>query len=136
MEYFSETEKAVRLILVVDYYMIEKLGVYSVWVPKSQLDANGIPGQWITEKKMEEVRDTNKGGCHFEEWRGANGTCSGIGMTDKELAAFNSRKAAFENGKASYEKLLERAKALGIKVRSGMRRATIEAKMVEAGVAK
>lgn len=71
MEYFAETEKAVKLELVVDFYNLERGGRFKVWVPKSQLDEYGWPKPWISARKVEEV-GRGKGGATLEMWVDAN----------------------------------------------------------------
>lgn len=132
MKYFAETEKAVKLAIVIDYYNVERTRSYQVWVPKSQLAADGKPGEWITNIKAEEVTDFMIGGM-FECWEDAEGNCFGPSKTAKELAIAAEKEQKFEAGKKAYNDLIEKAKAAGIKgIRVGMRRATIEAKLAAA----
>lgn len=56
-------------------------------------------------------------------------------MTPEEYRAErNAAKKRFEDGCKAYDELIEYAKANGLKVRKGMRKATIEQKLREAGI--
>lgn len=128
MKYIAETEKAVRLSILIDFVHLEVVKSFEVWVPKSQLAENGVPGQWITAQKFNEL--STQGGALFVAWMDADGVRYDAGYTDRENESESRRSAAFESGKKSYEELIEKARSLGIKgVRSGMRRATIEEKI-------
>ncbi len=127
MKYFAETEKAVKLALVIDYVNYEKTKVYHVWVPKSQLAADGKPGEWITSVKVDEVKEKRDG--IFDCWMDADGHGFLPSMTAKELERQAQRTSRFEAACKAYDELIERAKAAGCKVRKGMKRATIEAKL-------
>lgn len=131
--YFSESEKAVKLKIGIDYYNIEKNIEYDVWVPKSQLSKEGIPGQWITSQKETVVKDSRMGGGMFSYWKDASGKTFQYGQTSKEKKFQKQREKRFEAGKKSYNQLVEQAKSMGIKgVRVGMKRSTIERKIKEA----
>lgn len=132
-KYFAETAKAVRLKIGIDYYDIEKNVEYDVWVPKSQLSKEGVPGQWISDQKAMDVENDRMGGAMFSYWKDANGKIYRAGMTEKEKKLQKQREKRFEAGKKSYNQLIEQAKSMGIKgVRVGMRRSTIERKIKEA----
>ena len=125
MKAFAETEKAVKLRIVIDYYNVEKFGTHEVWVPKSQL-RNGEPTEWITSVKTDEV--VRRGG-EFSHWEDADGVVIPV-------AGAAERQAKFDAACRAYDALIERAKAAGIKgVRKGLKRATIEAKLTAAGIA-
>lgn len=70
-KYIKETEKAVLLTLIIDYPLHEGTGKYDVWVPKSQLDENGVPNEWIAEKKAENISMTSS--YLVEGWKDAEG---------------------------------------------------------------
>ena len=82
----------------------------SIWLPKSQIT--------ITDGEV----------THMPGWLAQRHDLDTV-------EAEASRKEAFENGCKAYNELLAKAKAAGVKVRSGMRKKTILAKMAEAGVA-
>ena len=130
--YLGETEKAVKLKIGIDYYDMEKTKEYDVWVPKSQLAADGRPGEWISNAK---VQDTDKigrqfGGRGFLYWKDAQGRTFQPSKTTNEIQAEKKRKKAFEAGQKSYNDLVEQAKKMGVKgVRVGMKRKTIESKI-------
>ena len=133
--YFAETEKAVKLQLQLDYVDLETSKTYDVWIPKSQLDATGRPGEWITKEKVKEFKHPNWGSVAFNPvWRDAKGNSFGAGKTAKEKAYAKENAKKFEAGKKSYNDLIAKAKAHGVKVRVGMKRSTIEAKLKAAGV--
>ena len=130
MKYFAETEKAVKLKIVVDYYNFEKTKSYFCWIPKTQLSENGVPGEWISSQKAADVNEFMLGGSLVEGWEDADGIFYKVEKTAKELEQEAAQEARFEAGCKAYEELLAKAKALGIKgVRVGMRKATIEAKI-------
>lgn len=117
----------------IDYYDLEKEREYLVWVPKSQLSKEGIPGQWISEVKAEDVIESKWGGAAFSYWEDANGETYRAGMTKKEKKFKKQRERRFEAGKKSYNELINKAKSMGIKgIRVGLRRSTIEKKIKEA----
>lgn len=80
MKYFAETEKAVKLQIAVEYVDAEFTKRYFVWVPKSQLEANGMPKDWITGKKVQEVSEYR--GAEFAGWIGADNVAAGCGKHD------------------------------------------------------
>lgn len=134
--YLRETEKAVKLTVGVDYYDREKIKEYSVWVPKSQLAADGRPGEWISHEKAREaaIHGEMWEGKSFAYWKDANGNFFQPSKTAKEIEREQKRQNAFNAGKQSYQELVQRAKDMGIKgVRVGMRRKTIEEKIKKAG---
>ena len=106
-----------------------------MWVPKSQLSDDGRPGEWITDQKAQELYSTRRAKSEYTAtWKDANGKEFSAGQTAKEKSDAQARQAAFDAGKASYNALIEYAKAQGIKgVRVGMKRATIEKKIKAAG---
>lgn len=131
-KYFAESEKAVKLKIGIDYYDIEKNVEYDVWVPKSQLSKEGVPGQWISDQKAMDVINSRMGGGAFSYWEDANGKIYRSGMTEREKRFQKQRERRFEAGKKSYNQLVEQAKSMGIKgVRVGMKRSTIERKIKE-----
>lgn len=132
MKYIAETEKAVKLTIVMRSCKIDKSREYQVWVPKSQLAEDGVPGEWITSVKAEEVSDMMFATV-FSAWHDADGNSFQPSKTAKELERANAREQKFEAGKKAYEELIAKAKAAGVKgIRVGMRRATIEAKLAAA----
>lgn len=126
--YFNETEKAVKLRIVVEDYALEKTLSKEVWVPKSQLSSEGIPGEWITDQKAQEFYNSRRSKSEYSViWKDANGNEFLPGQTEREKINASTRKAAFEAGKESYNELVAYAKKQGIKgVRVGMKRSTIE----------
>lgn len=132
-KYLAESAKAVKLKIGIDYYDIEKNVEYDVWVPKSQLSKEGIPGSWISDQKLMDVKNERMGGAMFSYWKDANGKIYRGGMTEQEKKFQKQRERRFEAGKKSYNQLVDQAKSMGIKgVRVGMRRSTIERKIKEA----
>lgn len=51
MKFFKETEKAVQVKMVIDYYLVERTAVRMVWVPKSQMH-DGKLTDWIAAAKL------------------------------------------------------------------------------------
>ena len=51
MTYFKETEKAVQVKMVIDYYLVERTVERMVWIPKSQMN-NGKISAWIGDTKL------------------------------------------------------------------------------------
>lgn len=102
-----------------------------VFVPRSQLSAEGIPGEWITEQKAQEFYNSPRSKSQYSTtWIDAKGRQYAAGQTAKEKAAAAQRQKAMANGAQSYNALIAEAKALGIKgVRKGMKRKTIQAKI-------
>lgn len=70
MKFFAETEKAVKLAIVIDYVDAEFSKTYQVWVPKSQLQ-NSVPSDWITKQKVRDVAEAR--GAEFAGWEYADG---------------------------------------------------------------
>ena len=130
-QYFGETEKAVKLKLVVDDYDLETKKERIVFVPRSQLSAEGIPGEWITEQKAQEFYNSPQSKSQYSTtWIDAKGRQYAAGQTAKEKAAAAQRQKAMASGTQSYNALIAEAKALGIKgVRKGLKRKTIQAKI-------
>ena len=97
-------------------------------------------------RKLEVVRETEKAYQGFIECSRIDGEWDGdkliwvpksCTLTEAEYQAeIEADEKRFEDGCAAYNKLVEFAKANGVKgVRIGMRKATIEQKMREAGIA-
>ena len=57
MEIKRETEKAVLVTVKIELCNIEREVSRDVWFPKSQLDKDGNPNEWIVARKWEELRD-------------------------------------------------------------------------------
>lgn len=51
MKYFNETEKAVQVKMVIDYYLVERTAEKMVWIPKSQMHDGKLAG-WIADAKL------------------------------------------------------------------------------------
>lgn len=132
-EYFQETEKAVKLRIIVEDYDLEQTKSRFAWVPKSQLADDGKPGSWITEQKAQEFYSSQRASSQFSvEWQDANGRRFSASMTKKEEERARERARRFQAGVDSYNALIAEAKALGVKgVRVGMKRKTIERKIRE-----
>jgi len=126
MKAFKETEKAIQLEMVFDFFNIERTFKRKVWIPKSQLK-NGLPTGWIFNKKKEEEElnfSTNFGGC-IAYLYDADG---------KEVETTDDER--MRKGRENYERLVKLAKENGVKgVRVGLKRTTIEEKLNAAGVA-
>lgn len=131
--YFGETEKAVRLKLEVHDYDLEGTKQRIVYVPKSQLSADGIPGEWITGQKAQEFYRFDRSRTQYSAtWIDANGKRYESGQTAREKEQTARRQNAIAKGAESYNALLAEAKSLGIKgIRKGMKRKTIQAKIDE-----
>lgn len=130
--YFSESEKAVSLKLRVEDFTLDNERTKTVWIPKSQLSENGIPGQWITDQKTQEFYslNTNRLPPHESTWIDSNGNEYKAQYTAKEKERETARKNAMDQGKQSYNELIAEAKRLGIKgIRVGLKRKTIEDKI-------
>lgn len=53
MKYFKETEKAVLVKMVIDYYLVERTAEEMTWIPKSQIRDGKLTG-WIADAKLAE----------------------------------------------------------------------------------
>ena len=53
MKFFKETEKAVQVRMVIDFYLVERTTEKMVWIPKSQI-RNGKLTAWIADAKLAE----------------------------------------------------------------------------------
>ena len=53
MKFFKETEKAVQVKMVIDYYLVERTAEKMVWIPKSQIRDEKLTG-WIADAKLAE----------------------------------------------------------------------------------
>jgi len=51
MKFFKETEKAVLVKMVIDYYLVERTAEKMVWIPKSQMHDGKLTG-WIADTKL------------------------------------------------------------------------------------
>lgn len=51
MKYFKETEKAILVKMVIDYYLVERTAEKMVWIPKSQMHDGKLTG-WIADAKL------------------------------------------------------------------------------------
>lgn len=120
-----------KLKIVVEDYDLETKEERIVFIPRSQLSAEGIPGEWITEQKAQEFYNSPRSKSQYSTtWIDAKGRQYATGQTAKEKAAAAQRQKAIANGTQSYNALIAEAKALGIKgVRKGMKRKTIQAKI-------
>lgn len=131
---YKETEKAIQTEMVFVNLTTDAEFTRKVWVPKSQLSANGIPGEWITSQKIQELvgQDRWKFCCY---WEREDGTYTDFEYTDKELAAEERRQAAMQAGLEALNGLIEYGKAHGVKgLRKGLKKSTVLRKIREAGV--
>lgn len=130
-EYFGETDKAVKLKIIVHDYDYESTKQRIVFVPRSQLSSEGVPGEWITEQKAQEFYSSRRSKSQYSAvWEDANGKQYAVGQTDKEKQQAAQRQSSMAKAIQSYNDLVAEAKALGIKgVRKGMKRSTIQAKI-------
>ncbi len=125
MKSFRETEKAVELEMVLDFYDVEKTVSRKVWIPKSQI-RDGKVTAWILAAKTEDVRS----------FAAVAGGCFGNLYDSDGVLVETAESEKFRKGCENYSRLIELAKNAGVKgVRVGLRRATIEAKLAAAGVA-
>ena len=53
MTYFNETEKAVQVKMVLDFYDVERTVEHKVWIPKSQIRGGKLTA-WIADAKLDE----------------------------------------------------------------------------------
>lgn len=134
--YIAETEKAVKLYIAGDCYVLDKyLPPKEVWVPKSQLSANGVPGIWITGVKAEDAYGDRVARNSEVWWVGAEGGEFEAEPTDKEIADARRRQAAMQAGLDALNELVEYGKAHGVKgLRKGLKKSTVLRKFAEAGV--
>lgn len=88
MKFFAETEKAVKLAIVIDYVDAEFSKTYQVWVPKSQLQ-DGVPSDWITRQKVRDVAEVR--GAEFAGWRGADDAVCGSNPAFKNIFSMLSK---------------------------------------------
>lgn len=131
VSYYSQTEKAVKLKIIVDDFDTEQTKSRIVWVPKSQLTNDGKPSLWITEQKAQEFYSSRRATGNYEvKWEDAKGRSFNAAPTRNELEKAQHRQERFNAGAKAYNDLVAEAKALGIKgIRAGMRRKTIEDKI-------
>lgn len=140
-KYLGETEKAVKLKMTVEDYDLETSRSRDVWIPKTQLSDDGVPGQWITEQKAQEFYQSGRRspGSYGAYYSDAEGKKFNSSYTAKEKEYAKQRAESFKQGQNSYNELVQRAKDMGIKgVRVGMKRKTLEQKIrdAQAGVSK
>ena len=122
MKYFAETEKAVLLAVVVDDYRYERFRTRKMWFPKSQLDQSGIPTRWITTRKLCETFDFEVLEFIFQD---ADQTLvePAWNRADHETLVSHGN---FLRGCDAYKRMIDQAKQLGIKVRLGFKRETVQ----------
>ena len=145
-KFAKETDKAVAFSVVIDYEFnassslsrnIKKNAL--IWIPKSQLDADGNPAEWIWKKNVEKAaRDLNPFKVDY-------GWAFGIKnienpdlkpfKTEKELKAIAQKQQNFENAGDFREALVKELKSKGAKgVHSKMKNKTLFEKADEFGV--
>ena len=145
-KFAKETEKAVAFSVVIDYEFnassslsrnIKKNAL--IWIPKSQLDADGNPAEWIWKKNVEKAaRDLNPFKVDY-------GWAFGIKnvenpdlkpfKTEKELKAIVNKQQNFESAGDFREALVKELKAKGAKgVHSKMKNKTLFEKADKFGV--
>ena len=130
--YALETEKAIRMKLSVEDYTLDQERSRYVWVPKSQLSENGVPGEWITEQKTAEFYQSGMTSPHKSTWIDENGKEYAHKRTASEQSRFQQRQYAYNAGRQSYNELIAEAKRRGVKgVCVGMKRSTIERKLAQ-----
>jgi hypothetical protein len=122
MEYIRETDRAVCLKLVVEDYDTEQTRAAQVWVPKSQLSTFGVPGMWITEQKVADLYGNPRSASQYEaRWESADGSLHAPELTEREAQAAEKRATRIAQGVSSYNDLMAKAKAAGVKgIRKGM----------------
>lgn len=137
--YIKETEKAVCMGLVVNYYShtmedyVERK--FEVWVPKSQLSKEGIPGNWITSQKVIDcVSQQIRQGSYEAFWE----TISGERFEPQPTASELQKESEYEKKKAKglekHNQLVLAARSAGLKVTAKMKTSTIYKKFQEANV--
>lgn len=145
-EYLAETEKAVKLTLIVEDFVFEDTKKRDVWVPKSQLAEDGRPSQWITRQKaLEFYTGIDSSYSNYEAiWQDKAGKRFEWSLTKREeewakerakreRKRAKERKKAFEKGKKEYAELVQKAKDMGVKgIRVGLKKKTILRKIREA----
>lgn len=136
IEYIAETEKAVKLYIAGDCYALDKyLPRKEVWVPKSQLSPNGIPGIWITGAKAEDAYGDRIARNSEIWWMDAKGEEFEAEGTEKEHAEAKARREAASQGLDYNLALVDFAKANGVKgIRKGLKTKTLESKIRAAGL--
>ena len=55
LKILKETERAIQINLIVDNDFTEQTFKKLVWIPKSQLEENGMPKVWILNAKFKEI---------------------------------------------------------------------------------
>lgn len=131
---YKETEKAIQTEMIIINQATGREFTRTVWVPKSQLSAHGIPGEWITSQKIDEVLGQQRWGysCY---WEREDGAYVDFEYTAKELEAEELRQAAMRAGLEALNELVEYGKAHGVKgLRKGLKKSTVLRKFAEAGV--
>ena len=133
-KYLGETEKAVKLKMTVEDHDLESSRSRDVWIPKTQLSDDGIPGQWITDQKTQEFYTSRRAaGSYDVYYSDADGKKISPSMTAKEKEYAQQRAERFKQGQDDYNALLQQAKDMGIKgVRVGMKRKTLMQKIQDA----
>lgn len=132
--YLGETDKAVKLKMTVYDIDLEESHDRNVWVPKSQLSEDGVPGQWITNQKAQEFYQSPRSSNSYEAYyTDSNGKKYNASYTAKEKQYAAERENKAKQSKESYAQLVQRAKDLGIKgAKVGWKAQTLRQKIAEA----
>lgn len=145
-KFAKETDKAVAFSVIIDYEFnassslsrnIKKNAL--IWIPKSQLDADGNPAEWIWKKNVEKAaKDLNPFkvdyGWAFSVKNIENPDLKPF-KTERELKAIAQKQQNFENAGDFREALVAELKAKGAKgVHSKMKNKTLFEKADEFGV--
>lgn len=132
--YLGETDKAVKLKMTVYDIDLEESHDRNVWVPKSQLSEDGVPGQWITNQKAQEFYQSPRSSNSYEAYyTDSNGKKYYASHTAKEKEYEAKRESKAKQSKENYMDLVQRAKELGIKgAKVGWKAQTLRQKIAEA----
>ena len=133
--YFRETEKAVQLRMNVSDVDLEQTISRNVFVSKSQLSENGVPGEWISNQKAQELYPHGRSQSQYDvTWSDAKGNVFTPQKTNSEKARANANQQKKAQQTTRYNSLLSGAKAKGVKVRKGMKVQTILKALRTAGI--
>lgn len=134
VQILSETEKAIQTFAVILVHSTEKEIWRKVWIPKTQLSEDGVPGQWISRQKHQDLVPKNVYWGSDIYWQTEDGLVD-PGYTPKEEAEEQARQEAMDRGLEYNAELLKFAKANGVKgVRARMKTSTLLKKIAKAGL--
>lgn len=132
--YISETDKAVKLSLSVEDYDLGTTKTRDVWIPKSQLDEQGRPSQWITQQKAQEFYQSGRNASQFgTTFKDAGGREVKTGATKSERERATKEIQRYQSNMSKRDGLFEQAKSLGIKTSSRMKSDTLREKIEKKG---